>query len=77
MVSLNDIFAKAFKCTEVKIEQSAEDIPGWDSVSHLQLILIIEDSFNIALSTDEIVNIKSVKDVVLMLEKRGLDFSFN
>lgn len=76
MISLEKIFFEAFACENLTREMRAEDVPDWDSFSHLKLILLIEESFNISLSTEEVVGIKSVQDVVALLENRNLVFSF-
>lgn len=36
------------------------DIPTWDSLSHMELILAIESSFNVRLTGDEIADLTSV-----------------
>lgn len=77
MISLKTLFIDAFACESLTIEMRAEDIPGWDSFSHLKLVLLIEESFNISLSTEEVVGIKSVQDVVALLRNRNLVFSFD
>ena len=45
-----------------------EDIDKWDSLGHLNLILAIEAKLGVKFSSDEIVNIKSIKDVIEKLQ---------
>ena len=44
---------------EISIEDGPGDLPGWDSIGQLQLILQIEQSFGIALSVDDVMSISS------------------
>jgi acyl carrier protein len=40
-----------------------EEVPGWDSIGHMNLVAEIESRFGIALDMDEIVAMDSVKAV--------------
>ena len=42
--------------TEITPESSAGDLPGWDSVGHITLILSIEEEFGIRFPADEILS---------------------
>ena len=53
--------------TEIAINSSIEDIEGWDSLSHLQIICGIEKLINRRLTFDEMV-ISLVKDWVKLVE---------
>ncbi len=42
-----------------------EDVEGWDSMGHLNIIMEIEKSFdNISFSTEEALNIRSIPKIV-------------
>jgi len=41
-------------------ETTADDVDGWDSVRHANIILTLEDAYNIQLSDDEIVDVPNV-----------------
>ena len=43
----------------------------WDSVAHLQLVVSIEDAFNIRLSPAEVVELKSYPAAVDILRRHG------
>jgi acyl carrier protein len=52
------------------MEMKRADLPVWDSVNHLNLIVELEEQLNVSFSTEEIPEIKSVKDLMLLLEKK-------
>jgi acyl carrier protein len=44
----------------------------WDSTSHLLLIIAMEDKFNIAIDSNDIVKMTDVKSIVSELAKYGV-----
>lgn len=44
-----------------------ENTGTWDSLSHMQLIAAIEDEFAIELTSDEIVTMRSLKQIRIVL----------
>lgn len=44
-------------------ESSPESIDRWDSLKHMQLILAIEDEFDITFSDDEIPNLLTTRAI--------------
>lgn len=52
----------------IKDEYTANDIPGWDSVTHVNLIVSVEEEFGISFSTAEIASLGSIgefREVIL------------
>ncbi|MBF0875666.1 acyl carrier protein [Gluconobacter cerevisiae] len=47
----------------LKDDTTAQDVPGWDSVAMINIIVAIEEHFNIRLKTREIDGLKSVGDL--------------
>ncbi|MFQ3676006.1 MAG: acyl carrier protein [Endomicrobiia bacterium] len=43
---------------------TAKDVSGWDSLSHIQLIVAIEKHFDIKFTSDEILSWKNVGEIV-------------
>ena len=41
-------------------ETAPANTPSWDSIAHLNLVLEVEDTFGVRLSTDEIPRVSSV-----------------
>ena len=50
----------------IGLDSSPEAIPSWDSLSHMNLVLEVEDVFGIRFSDGDIVE---MKDVCSILEK--------
>jgi acyl carrier protein len=44
------------------------DVPGWDSVAHLALLLTIERHFNTAFTSAQMVQMQTVGDLLTALE---------
>jgi acyl carrier protein len=51
-------------------ETTAEDIDAWDSLTHVQLVVAIEERFRIRLTTGEIVSLANVGQLLDLIEAR-------
>ena len=49
---------------------SFDDIPGWDSVGHMNLVTELESRFGISLDMDEIVGLDSVGAVRAIVARK-------
>ena len=69
---LDEIFRDVFD-EDVKVapELSAKDVDGWDSLTHIRLMLTIEKAFKIKFSTSEIGKMENVSDLVALIKARG------
>jgi acyl carrier protein len=47
-------------------------IPTWDSVGHMGMIAALEDSFSIAMDTDDVIGFSSYKKGLEILAKYGV-----
>jgi acyl carrier protein len=70
---LAGIFEDVFDEDSINItpELSAKDVDGWDSLSHIRLLLTIERSFKIKFSTSEIGKLQNVGDLVALIAERA------
>ena len=50
------------------------EIPEWDSIGHMTLMSGLEDGFNIAIETDDIVDFSSFQKCMEILEKHKVEF---
>ena len=71
MKNTKDIFIKVFKLrdNEFSEELTIEDIDSWDSISHMELILAIEDNYQLTLTGDDIADMTSVKAINQIIMK--------
>jgi acyl carrier protein len=52
---------------DLRDDLSAGDIPEWDSLSHVRLIVTIERQFKIKFSNSEIEGLKNVGDLIRLV----------
>jgi acyl carrier protein len=52
-------------------QSSPGTLAGWDSVAQIQIVLAVEEAFDIRFTTDEVARIHSVDDILQMLATRG------
>ena len=69
---LNKIFVRAFKDEEliVNTEMSANDVEGWDSISHMIMISMVEERFHINIKLRELLSLKNVGDLIEIIENK-------
>ncbi len=71
---LNTIFRNNFDDDDITLtdETSSEDIEEWNSLEQINLIIAIQDKFDVKFSIDEVNTIKNVGEIVgLIMEKQG------
>ncbi len=73
---LKEIFAETLEVDKEIIINNLmyNSIPEWDSVSHMALVAEIEDSFNIMLDTDDVLDMNSFAKVKEILSKYEIKF---
>ena len=69
---IKKIVKETFNLNKEKIDENwtSEDIPEWDSMGHLKLIMAIEKEFNVSIEIEEMFQIKSLKDIRVVIEKK-------
>jgi len=69
---LNGIFREVFKdgSIQIKPETTANDVEGWDSFSHITLIVAIETRFKIKFIQKELLSFKNVGDLMKCIERK-------
>ena len=55
---------------DVTASTSANDVPEWDSLTHVELVVAIEKYFKIRFASDEIRRFKNVGEMCASIEKR-------
>jgi len=51
----------------VSMSTTASDISAWDSVGHLSLAATLEESFEVSLDVDDLMEMESVRDIVRII----------
>ena len=72
MNGLNKILSEVFQISETAITDhlSIDDVDGWDSLTHMDLVASIEESFGFELTMDEILEMRSVKQIREVVSRR-------
>lgn len=68
---LGEIFENVFDQEGLQLtpQTEAKDVDGWDSLTHVRLILSVERSFRTRFSTAEVGKLKNVGDLVALIAK--------
>lgn len=69
---LNAIFCEVFDDDDLKIspEMTANDVDGWDSLSHINLIVAVESAFKIRFNQKELLTFRNVGDLLNSIESK-------
>ena len=51
-----------------------QDIPQWDSVGHMALVVAVEEAFDILFDTDDIIELSSFEKGKEILKKYNVEF---
>lgn len=67
---MTTVFKAVFKDEDITVglTATAKDVHGWDSIRHVQLILALEEEFNIQFPLGELQAMKNVGDLLYFLE---------
>jgi acyl carrier protein len=69
---LTKIFEDVFDEDSIVITPNltAKDVDGWDSLTHIRLMLTVEKAFNVKFSASEIGKLENVGDLVKQIKAR-------
>ena len=72
MAGVVSIFREVFDDDELVLtpEMTADDVEDWDSVSHIQILLAVEEHFDLHLRTGDVTGLKNVGDLVDLISRR-------
>jgi len=68
---LEALFARLFDAKGLRDEMSPENVAGWDSFSHIELIVELESVFGVAIPTSDAVKLDSVGKIKTYLSEKG------
>lgn len=69
---LEKIFRDVFDNEELVVtgQTTAKDVPGWDSLTNINLVFAIEREFKIKFALGEIQELNNVGEMVLLIRKK-------
>ena len=69
---LTEVFQDVFDEDDIQVtrELSARDVDGWDSLTHIRLIVTVEKAFKVKFSTSEIGKLQNVGELVDLIKAR-------
>jgi acyl carrier protein len=72
-VRLERVFQDIFEDESLEIADSmtAADVEGWDSLTHIDLVVEVEREFGIRLSTAEVRGLRNVGDFLALIVKKA------
>jgi acyl carrier protein len=73
---LRELLSKIFEVPLNAISETAspDTIETWDSLRHMNLVVALEQAFNVELSDDQVVEILSYKLIKIVLQEHGVEF---
>jgi acyl carrier protein len=72
LAELNDIFRSAFAdpSVELTLATTSDDLPGWDSMNHIAIVVEAECRFDIEFQVAEIEDITSIGELVELIASK-------
>ena len=65
---VSDIFSVPLE--QVDANSSPETIEAWDSMQHLNLVLAVEDKFNLQFTPEEMEQMRTVEQIVAIVQSK-------
>ena len=71
-ITLNEIFKKVFSDDTLVIndEMSAEDVENWGSLTNMEMIATVEETFGIKFKLKELNKMKNVGDIISTIQSK-------
>jgi acyl carrier protein len=71
--SLKRIILEALRLEDWDIndDTTADMVPGWDSLSHVRVIMAVEDSYGIRFKTLELIRLKNVGQLQQLIDAKS------
>ena len=54
---------------DVELDTAIGDLPEWDSLHHLQIIVKLQEEFNIKYSQEDLVELEDVSDLIALTKE--------
>ena len=72
METLTEVFRQVFEDPDITLtpETTADDVDGWDSLSHMNLIMAVENRMNVRFKPKEVLSFRNVGDLARTIESK-------
>lgn len=69
---LTPIFHEVFDDDTISLhpDMTAAEVPAWDSLSNIRLVVAVEEEFKIQFTTGEVAGLKNVGEFVSVIQQR-------
>lgn len=69
---LTMVFRDVFMEAELTVtpEMTANDVERWDSLSHVDMVLLVESDFGIRIPTRDVTRMKNVADLIRVVQSK-------
>jgi acyl carrier protein len=73
---LKELLAKVFNVTvdAITADASPDTVENWDSLRHMNLVLALEQEFDVELTDDQVVEILTYPLIKIVLVEHGVEF---
>ena len=68
---LEETLKKVFKIEKINLESSMDDIPEWDSLTHVQLIISLQEDFKIKIPFNDAI----IMTTIPIIKKKIMNYS--
>ncbi len=55
---------------DIKDETTAPEVPGWDSLNHINIILAVEEFYKVKFKSYEVLRLKNVGDLQKLVDSK-------
>ena len=66
---IKNVMKRAFELEDISDDVSMENCDKWDSLNHLNLIMELEEEFNVSLEPEDIAVMRSVDEIEVVLNR--------
>lgn len=60
---------------KLNLESGPKEIPSWDSLGHVSLMSAVEQTYDLRFTMTEILSVKTINDLVKLIEKYGVNLT--
>jgi acyl carrier protein len=69
---LEVIFRQSFEIEKFTEDLSIDNVPGWDSMAHVGLILALQKEFAVSIPPADAIELTSVKNIIQYLANQSI-----